>query len=160
MDFRIIQIYNSKRLIDYPYNITGYSSDQVTEEFIEEITSDPSVYTIGIFDLLPNKTFKMLERVYSKRPDIEFRVSGWNPQDDFRGWDLRFLTQMPSIRKLSIDGFPCFDTDLTILKNMSNLKELRWISSYWHGTNSRPYLEYTPDLLPLLTNNTGSFSSK
>lgn len=125
MDFRIIQIYNSKRLIDYPYHITGYSSDQVTEEFIEEIISDPSVCTIGIFDLLPDKTFNLLERVYSKRPDIEFRVSGWNPNDDFIGWDLRFLTQMPSIRKLSIYGFPCFDTDLTILKNMSNLKELR-----------------------------------
>ncbi len=125
MDFRIIQIHNSTSQIDYPYHKVGYNSDQVTEEFIEEIISDPSVCTIGIFDLLPDKTFNMLERVYSKRPDIEFRVSGWNPNDDFIGWDLRFLTQMPSIRKLSIDGFPCLETDLTILQNMSNLKELR-----------------------------------
>lgn len=123
---RRINIYPEKQsdqTFRYHYS---YLDTQVDDAVIKEIIEDPESDVIQISDYISEPTLRKLNEVFVKRPDIQFRVYdriGCWP--DYHGWNLQFLSLLPAVKRLCIDGFECLDTDFSVLQSLSGLKELQ-----------------------------------
>lgn len=92
-------------------------STGVSENDLEKLSNDPRTRSIQITNPLNNNEIALLETViFSKRPDISFRVYGHYG----KVCDLSFIKQLPSLRKISAD---CL-MDAKGIESVTTLKNL------------------------------------
>lgn len=96
----------------------------ISNEMINDITSNSKLKLIQISDYLPDDAYKIIDRILFLRPDISFRIFHFLDYDDV---DISFLREMPNLRNLQID---CIDfknnqnrIDFSILEELK-LKKL------------------------------------
>ncbi len=132
---------NITTIIDMYYIINIYASDKfqgelslkgmildtdINEVFIKEIMSFPKedIITIQANGYISCEALKTLDKLFQLRPDVQFKVSGWSDLNNFNGWDLSFLSLIPSVTNLSIGGFTALNTDFSVLCELKNLRSL------------------------------------
>lgn len=122
-----INIINSSQKSQYLFSALEHKLDtDINEGFVTEIISLPKgdVITIQICDYISDKALITLNEIFRKRPDVTFRVYGGYEGEGFNGWNLSFLTLMPSVSKLILNCFQCLETDFSVLSELYNLKSL------------------------------------
>ena len=107
----------------------GYMAEDVTESIIHQISEEKLIKRVQISDYIPNTVLEKLNRLFTLRPDISFRVYGGADKkigygDDFNGWNLDFLRFVPDVQNIVIGDFEYKNTGLSILSSLSNLKSL------------------------------------
>lgn len=130
MDIYIIQIYSE--IDDSHYHMTPsaprgswmVSDREVDESFVERIVALPKLQVIQTGDYLSEEALKQLDKVFSLRPDITFRIYGWSGEDSFKGWNLGFLSSVPNLERLIVEGFPYRNSDISMLGKMPKLRSL------------------------------------
>lgn len=122
-----INIINSSQKSQYLFSALEHKLDtDINEDFVTEIVSLPEgdVITIQICDYISDKALITLNEIFRKRPDVTFRVYGGYEGEGFNGWNLSFLTFMPSVSKLILNCFQYLETDFSVLSELYNLKSL------------------------------------
>lgn len=119
-----IQIFPREEGYDKEAIKEGYVDKDFDDQAVEDIVNNPHIDRIQIMQYASHKTLRKVNEILIRRPDIQFRVSGQIHFPLPKGWDLSFLSLLPDTRRLSLDSFSCFDTDLTILKSLKKLNEL------------------------------------
>lgn len=122
-----INIINSSQKSQSLFSALEYKLDtDINEGFVQEIVSLPKedVITIQICDYISEKALITLNEIFRQRPDVIFRVYGGYEGDEFNGWNLSFLTLIPSVSKLILNCFQCLDTNFSVLSELHNLRSL------------------------------------
>lgn len=122
-----INIINSSQKSQSLFSVLEYKLDtDINEGFVQEIVSLPKedVITIQICDYISEKALITLNEVFRLRPDVTFRVYGDDERKVYNGWNLSFLSLIPSVSKLMLNCFRCLETDFSVLSELQNLRSL------------------------------------
>ncbi|WPU91226.1 hypothetical protein SNE25_18065 [Mucilaginibacter sabulilitoris] len=110
-------------------------STGVSKNDLERLSSNPKTKSIQIADPLTNKEIMLLETIiFSKRPDILFRVYGHYGKT----CDLTFIKQLPSLRKISAD---CL-MEAKGIESVTKLKNLDVLGLGIFNLDNFDFLEY------------------
>lgn len=126
MMYQLFEIRSSEQNIAQLPSSRMLRDEDVNDAFIREVINLPAddVITIQISDYISEKALRKLNELFRQRPDITFRVYGWIDMQGNDSWNISFLSLIPSVSKLTLDCFRCFNTDFSVLSELRNLKNL------------------------------------
>ncbi len=123
-----INIINSSQKSQDLFSALKYVLDtDINDAFINDIVSLPKddVITIQICDYISDKALKTLNDLFRKRSYVAFRVYAGHYREEYNGWNLSFLSFIPSVSILIIDCKWGQESDFSVLSEMKNLKSLK-----------------------------------
>lgn len=102
-----------------------YGYQDLTDEMISRITSDPVIRFIQISEPLPCQAYLAIDRILEKREDMSFRIYGLLQGAEF---DLSCLYLLKHLKRLTLDVHLRDRQDmldLSVLTKLENLRALR-----------------------------------
>ncbi len=123
-----INVINSSQKSQDLFSALKYVLDtDINDAFINDIVSLPKddVITIQICDYISEKALTTLNELFRKRPDVIFRVYAGHYREEYKGWNLSFLSFIPTVSRLIIDCRWGQDSDFSVLSELQNLKSLK-----------------------------------
>lgn len=106
---------------------TFIPDNKLDDSIINKIANDPDVDRIQIEEYISDDAIVCLNKLFSKRPDIGFRIYGdlfhWHPEL-YKKRKFDFLSSLPDLCRLDIDSSNLPDADFSVLCELRNLKSL------------------------------------
>jgi len=110
----------------------GY--EDIDEQTLNEIINNKKLKWIQISDYLPNEAYRIIDQIFSVRPDITFRLFHFLNNDEV---NISFLKDMPHLKRLRIDCIDFKNNPKRI--NLSVLEELKLKSLHIDCFDLRDY---------------------
>lgn len=92
-----------------------YSFEELDEQLVAQIVDNQRISTVQICEYIPESKLALVDKIFSARPDLTFRIYHFLDENQC---DLRFLTKLPSVKKLSVD----------YIENVTHLEALKELS--------------------------------
>lgn len=108
-----------------------YTTEELTDEFINDIIADPNLKYIQISHAVPEEVFQRIDKILAKRSDITFRIYGLYGDEII---DLNILKQMPHLERLTLDAIVLSESDcLTNYLALCEIRHLKRLSLEIHN---------------------------
>lgn len=106
---------------------TFIPDNKLDDSIINKIANDPDVDRIQVEEYISDDALVWLNKLFSKRPDIGFRIYGdlfhWNTEL-YEQRTFNFLSRLPDLCRLDIDSSNLPNADFSVLCELNNLRSL------------------------------------